>query len=309
MAGNDDISPSGGGGNSRDETATAGMADSGSETETHSHSSVITTGSGGGGGVLGNLNEMPPVNQDELIQRQQECIAAEIAQESSLVGPEEDLSSLLTHFNNDAAFTQKINQISQNYSKLRRTRPDGNCFFRGFGFRLLEYLLTDEKRLEELKTVLSSSKDEMVQLGMPAFTVEDFFENFVDNLDRLSGADKISLKDLEETFNDEGMSNYLVVFLRLLVSKQLQKEAEFYQNFIEGDIPLKDFCATEVEPMFKESDHIHIIGLTAATGVSVRVIYLDREGDKVQNHDFPEGSAPMIHLIYRPGHYDIIYPK
>ena len=32
------------------------------------------------------------------------------------------------------------------------------------------------------------------------------------------------------------------------------------QNFIEGDIPLKDFCATEVEPMFKESDHIHIIG-------------------------------------------------
>jgi len=105
------------------------------------------------------------------------------------------------------------------------------------------------------------------------------------------------------------MSNYLVVFLRLLVSKQLQQEAEFYQNFIENGIPLKDFCATEVEPMFKESDHIHIIGLTAATGVSVRVIYLDRGGDKVQEHDFPEGVAPTLHLIYRPGHYDILYPK
>ena len=27
-----------------------------------------------------------------------------------------------------------------------------------------------------------------------------------------------------------------------------------------GDLPLKEFCANEVEPMFKESDHIHIIG-------------------------------------------------
>ena len=31
-------------------------------------------------------------------------------------------------------------------------------------------------------------------------------------------------------------------------------------DLLQGDLPLKDFCATEVEPMFKESDHIHIIG-------------------------------------------------
>ena len=31
-------------------------------------------------------------------------------------------------------------------------------------------------------------------------------------------------------------------------------------DLFQGDLPLKDFCATEVEPMFKESDHIHIIG-------------------------------------------------
>ena len=40
--------------------------------------------------------------------------------------------------------------------------------------------------------------------------------------------------------------------------------------------------------------------------VQIVVIYLFI---KVQEHDFPEGQEPMLHLIYRPGHYDILYPK
>lgn len=65
----------------------------------------------------------------------------------------------------------------------------------------------------------------------------------------------------------------------------------------------------EVEPMYHESDHIHISGLTAAVGVSIRVQYMDRgEGGKVNHHDFPEGTEPRIHILYRPGHYDILYP-
>ena len=47
---------------------------------------------------------------------------------------------------------------------------------------------------------------------------------------------------------------------RLLTSKQLQLEGEFYQNFMEGGRTVVEFCNTEVEPMYKESDHIHIIG-------------------------------------------------
>ena len=77
-------------------------------------------------------------------------------------------------------------------------------------------------------------------------------------------------------FREEGTSNYLVVFLRLLTSKQLQVhfryiagtdcivllqvEGEFYQNFMEGGSTVASFCSQEVEPMYRESDHIHIIG-------------------------------------------------
>ena len=71
----------------------------------------------------------------------------------------------------------------------------------------------------------------------------------------------------------------------------------------------------EVEPMGRESDHIHIATLTTSTDVPVRVEYMDRGTSgsnqnelSVNHHDFPsDSSPPKICLIYRPGHYDILY--
>ena len=61
--------------------------------------------------------------------------------------------------------------------------------------------------------------------------------------------------------------------------------------------------------MYRESDHIHIIALTSALGVPVGIIYLDRtEQDNAPKvHCFPDDSQPSIFILYRPGHYDIIY--
>jgi len=64
--------------------------------------------------------------------------------------------------------------------------------------------------------------------------------------------------------------------------------------------------------MYKESDHIHIIALTDAIKVGTRIIYMDRcDGGKVTNHDFGIADAskdsPRVDLLYRPGHYDILY--
>lgn len=55
--------------------------------------------------------------------------------------------------------------------------------------------------------------------------------------------EKPSLSELLGTFCDQGMSDYLVVYLRLLTSAELQKEADFYQNFFEGNRTVKEFCS------------------------------------------------------------------
>ena len=60
--------------------------------------------------------------------------------------------------------------------------------------------------------------------------------------------------------------------------------------------------------MYRESDHIHIIALTNAIGIPVSIIYLDRTDQQhATPHHFPDDSSPFIHILYRPGHYDLIY--
>ena len=60
--------------------------------------------------------------------------------------------------------------------------------------------------------------------------------------------------------------------------------------------------------MYRESDHIHIIALTNALNTPVGITYLDRtEQEKATPHNFPDDSNPNINILYRPGHYDIIY--
>ncbi|CAH1970926.1 unnamed protein product [Acanthoscelides obtectus] len=117
-------------------------------------------------------------------------------------------------------------------------------------------------------------------------------------------------RELHTIFNEQGYSDYMVVYLRLLTSGQLQKDQDFYSCFIEGDRTITDFCHQEVEPMYKESDHIHIMAACAAINAGVRVVYMDRgTGKNCTEHDIPEGRTPTVHLLYRPGHYDILYPR
>lgn len=53
----------------------------------------------------------------------------------------------------------------------------------------------------------------------------------------------ISAQDeLHRVFNDQSYSDYVVVYLRLITSSQLKLNADFYQNFIEGDRTIVEFC-------------------------------------------------------------------
>lgn len=128
-------------------------------------------------------------------------------------------------------------------------------------------------------------------------------------LKRIASKEITTPNKLAEAFNEPSISDYIVVYLRLVTSGHLQKNADFFSNFIEGGRTIKEFCSHDVEPMYKESDHIHIIALTAELKVDVRVTYLDRcEGGVVITHDFPEDQkSPRLRLLYRPGHYDILY--
>lgn len=46
-----------------------------------------------------------------------------------------------------------------------------------------------------------------------------------------------------QTFQDQGVSDYVVCYLRILTSGYLQSNAEFYQAFVEGGRTVKEYCS------------------------------------------------------------------
>ncbi|XP_064293550.1 ubiquitin thioesterase OTUB1 [Phalacrocorax carbo] len=244
---------------------------------------------------------------DEAIMAQQDRIQQEIAVQNPLVSERLELAVLYKEYaEDDHIYQQKIKDLLQKYSYIRKTRPDGNCFYRAFGFAHLEALLEDGQELQRFKEVSARSKEELVAQGFTEFTIEDFHNTFMELIERVER--RVPLPELLAAFNEPSTSDYLVVYLRLLTSGCLQRHRRFFEQFLEGGRSIKEFCQQEVEPMCKESDHIHIIALARALHVSILVEYMDRgEGGATNPHVFPEGSQPRVCLLYRPGHYDILY--
>ncbi|CAG0879538.1 unnamed protein product [Cyprideis torosa] len=248
----------------------------------------------------------PKANYDEQTLEQQREIEREVAQECPLIGPLESLNNLKPEYIKDPVFLQKIERLVEKYPKFRRMRGDGNCFFRSMAFALLEQLSSPEckEKWDKLYKTMRESRDELVKLGFPVFTLDDFHQSALSTMDAV----KKNPEKVAEKFNEPGVADYFVVYLRLLTSAEIQKQEDFYGNFIEGQGSVREFCQHEVEPMYKESDNVHIIALTSALSASVRVEYLDRaEGSSTSSYDFPEGSEPTVFLLYRPGHYDVLY--
>lgn len=61
-------------------------------------------------------------------------------------------------------------------------------------------------------------------------------------IEKVGGDTQSSHMELHKLFNEQGYSDYVVVYLRLITSGQLQRDADFYQHFIEGERTITEFC-------------------------------------------------------------------
>ncbi|CAH9083506.1 unnamed protein product [Cuscuta europaea] len=288
---------------------------------------------------------------DNDIMQQHSVIRAEEAEKLPFVGDKEPLASLEAEYQSGSPILlQKIKILSEQYAHIRRTRGDGNCFFRSFMFSYLEYILEaqDETEVERVKVNIEECRKTLQSLGYAEFTFEDFFSLFLEQLDSVLQRNEASIShdELLERTRDPSVSDYIVMFFRFVTSGEIKKRSEFFEPFILGlsNASVEQFCKSSVEPMGEESDHVHIIALSDALGVPIRIVHLDRSSSSlsggensssssevtvVNHHDFiptanldagngdkstkqavaPEAHSVLLTLLYRPGHYDILYRK
>jgi ubiquitin thioesterase protein OTUB1 len=131
-----------------------------------------------------------------------------------------------------------------------------------------------------------------------------------------------SAAEVVSRVRDESTGMYLVSYARYLTSGHLAARASEYAPFVPDGASVDAFRRSEVEPMGRDAEHLQIVCLTAAIGVPARIAYLDRtiEAERTKGappapartYDFPspaaadEAAAPRVHLLYRPGHYDVL---
>ena len=161
--------------------------------------------------------------------------------------------------------------------------------------------------------------------GFDAWMFEDMVEETMSLLRDMASSMETSPRTAEEIlmqrFNDPDISNSIVYHFRLLASSCLKSAPSSYQDFIPDNLGVEAYSKQWIEPPNQEIDHLGmtllIDVLLKPIGFGVEIVYLDRsEGSQVNSHLIqPEDmngmpmspSGPVIHLLYRPSHYDILY--
>ena len=316
----------------------AGPVVSGQQKEEQQRQDNEATGSGDQPSTFERPSDADIVEQENLIRKEQEA--------RQLLGAIEPLESLSAEYaddlmrakilamrNGDSECTNsgsndrnKSNIGNGIITNMRRTRGDGNCFYRSFIFGYFEKILknNDIKEAQKAKAEFKGWGEKLARHGFHELVYEDALAEVIRQLDMIID-EQMSFEILLQTHNNVEIGNYIIMLLRFITSSELQTREEFFAPFVigmtESVSDVTQFCRQYVEPMGEESDHVHIIALTDALKVPIRVFYLDRSNtmtvgreslsNAVTTHQFtPSECFPdvfYVTLLYRPGHYDLLY--
>ncbi|KAL2000278.1 hypothetical protein VTN02DRAFT_3325 [Thermoascus thermophilus] len=223
----------------------------------------------------------------------------------------------LEYANADPAFVIKTSALAVTHPFFRIMKGDGNCGWRAVAFGYFETLFTlrDAVKIQRELNRIKSLNRLLDQVGQQEHLYEIFVEATEELLVQLSEAVQKGVQDdsfLLKAFNSEYNANAIITHFRLVTSAWMKLNPHRYQCFL--SIPLDQYCATRIETVKTEIDEVGlqalVDGVIEDSGISVEILYLDRsEGDAVTPHSLSQGrpSPATIRLLYRPGHYDLLY--
>ena len=161
---------------------------------------------------------------------------------------------------------------------------------------------------KSLVSIIKDSGNLLSAAGFEPICYEDFIDLLLSKLESVS---QMTLESLKWDFEEKMISDSFVMYSRFLTSAFLRLNQERFEGFTEGYATVVDFCKSEVEPMDRDSDQLQIMAITEVFKLRVHIIYLDRsDKDHCTEFVYPidyNGPDFTIHLLYRPGHYDLLY--
>uniref|UniRef100_A0A8C2LZS5 ubiquitinyl hydrolase 1 n=1 Tax=Cricetulus griseus TaxID=10029 RepID=A0A8C2LZS5_CRIGR len=231
------------------------------------------------------------------------CLQSETS--FNLISEKCDILSILRDHPENRIYQRKIQELSKRFTSIRKTKGDGNCFYRALGYSYLESLLGKSREILKFKERVLQTPNDLLAAGFEEHKFRNFFNAFYSVVELVEKDSSVS--SLLKVFNDQCCSDRIVQFLRLLTSAFIRNRADFFRHFIDEEMDIKDFCTHEVEPMAMECDHVQITALSQALNIALQVEYVDEMDTALNHHVFPEAATPSVYLLYKTSHYNILY--
>jgi ubiquitin thioesterase protein OTUB1 len=228
------------------------------------------------------------------------------------------------YVNADPVYQLKTAALPDKYPQYRTCQGDGSCGWRAVAFGYFETLirLGDKSKIER-EEIRVRSMENVLRENIPDYN-HDLYEDFLDLC--LSTFTEILQSDnpdaaLFAAFNDSNTSMSIIASFKSYTCGWIRKFQDNYTPYME--VPLDDYLNTQIQATKGEIDHLALTALgdwlCKPIGFGIEVLYLDRSSslnpsdiDKyffgyIDNEALiPEGT-PTLSLLYRPGHYDILY--
>ncbi|RAK96531.1 OTU family ubiquitin thioesterase [Aspergillus ibericus CBS 121593] len=224
----------------------------------------------------------------------------------------------MEYANADPAFATKTSALAITHPLTRTMRGDGNCGWRAVAFGYFENLFNLQNSLQvhhELNRIRSLNVL-LDQTGQQEHLYEIFVDATEDVFNQISQAIQSGIRDdsfLVNAFNSEYNADAILTHFRLLTSAWMKLNPHRYQAFL--SMPIEQYCAARIDTVRTEIDEVGlqalVDGVIEDSGFAVEIMYLDRsEGEAVTPHVLTPARpiAGTICLLYRPGHYDLLYP-
>ncbi|KAL4942217.1 hypothetical protein BDV06DRAFT_235557 [Aspergillus oleicola] len=223
----------------------------------------------------------------------------------------------MDYANADPTFATKTSALAVTHPQSRIMKGDGSCGWRAVAFGYFENLfnLRDPLRVHRELLRIKSLNALLDQVGQD----ETMYEFFVDATEKvfLSIVRAIEQGDRDDSFlvdlfNQEYDSSAVLTHFRLLTSAWIKLNRHRYQAFL--SLPIDQYCQAQIDAVRSEIDQVGlqalVDGVIEASELLVEILYLDRsEGEAVTPHLLTQARPNIgsIHLLYRPGHYDLLY--
>ena len=211
----------------------------------------------------------------------------------------------------EAIFQSKLSHIGEIYKSFKSIRPDGNCFYRATFVGLIQNFV-NQGIVNQSKDFFESIAVECKSEAYDSFSIDEFQESLNEQLDYLiEQPDPQTFLDTE-MLADPSVDGYIMAFMRCACGTALKKWSEEFTAFLpEPYTSIQAFCRSEVDPMYRDADHLQVAALSKILHTTIRIVYLDKSpGEEANIINFgDESNDCTVHLLYRPGHYDLLFPE